>query len=303
MFTTLTGHLLSGRTVITIIADILYLIKQKTGINFVVKHTNTWADSVEHVKNTKADMFSAITYNRDRAKYLNFTVNNIYSYPAVLITKFDDKNIYLDINKDCKGKTIGIIKDNGLGDYIKETYPALNFVILPSTKDGFEALRKNEIDLFAINTVTAKYLIEKLHFGDLKIAIKLDYIHHLKIAVHKDMPLELISILDKTLKSIGEDELNTIFNKWTEVTIKHQTDWKLIIQILSFFSIFQAIIFLLWHNKKLNVLVKQKTKELKKLSKTDYLTGLLNRRQLEKDFFHESKRSERFNRRMALFFY
>lgn len=283
-----------------IIYDLLHVIRQRSGINFVPKYTQTWTQSIEYVKNGTADMFSAITYSEDRAKYLNFTKNDIYSYPAVLLTKFDDKNVYIDIEKDCKDKRIGIVQSSGLGEYIKKTYPTLNFVILSSTKEGFDAILSNKIDLFAINTVTSKYLIEKLYFGNIKIATKLDFTYHLKIAVHKNISIELISILDKALQSISEKEMNAIFNKWTSVTVQNRTNWKLIIQIFSFFLV--ILFFLLWHNKKLKKLVKQKTIELKILSETDHLTGLRNRRQFEKDFLYESIRAARFNKQMALYF-
>ena len=117
-----------------IIADILNVIKNKTGINFIPIHTETWTESVDLVKSYKADMFSAITQDSDREKYLNFTSKDIYSYTAVLVTQFDDKTVYLDINKDFKNKKIGIVKSSGLGNYIKGKYPGLNYAELPSTQ-------------------------------------------------------------------------------------------------------------------------------------------------------------------------
>lgn len=243
-----------------IIADVLSLIKNRTGIKLTPVNTDTWEESVELVKSEKVDMFSAITQNSTREDYLNFTSRDIYSYPAVLITKFDDKTVYLNIEKDFKGKKIGVVKGSGLGQYIKEKYPELVFVELPATRDGFSSIRNNKIDMFAINTVTAKYFIEKKGFDDLKIALKLDYIHHLKIALRKDLPGEIISILDKSLASIREEEINDIFNKWTEISIEQYTDWKLLLQITGVFFI--VIMFLIWSNRRLNIKVKTRTEEL-----------------------------------------
>ena len=102
-----------------IIADILSLIHKKVGIELTPINTDTWEESVELVKSGKVDMFSAITKNSTREGYLNFTSKNIYSYPAVFITKFDDKTVYINIEKDFKDKKIGIVKSSGLGQYIK----------------------------------------------------------------------------------------------------------------------------------------------------------------------------------------
>lgn len=243
-----------------IIADILSLVKKKAGIELIPVNTDTWQESVELVKSKKVDMFSAITQDSSREKYLNFTTKDIYSYPAVLITKFDDKNVYLDIEQDFQGKKIGVVKGSGLGRYIKQSYPGLKYIELPATLDGFISIRNNNIDIFAINTVTAKYFIEKKGFDDLKIALKLDYIHQLKIAIRKDLPVEIISILDKSLASIEEEELNSIFNKWTEITTEQYTDWKLILEIAAFFII--VIMFLMWSNRRLNLMVNARTEEL-----------------------------------------
>jgi signal transduction histidine kinase len=231
-----------------IIKDIMTLVGETTGIHFIAKNTDTWKESVALVKSEKIHMFSAITQTSEREKYLHFTSKDIFSYPAALVTQFDDQTVYLDIEKDCKNKKIGIVEGSGLGQYIKETYPELNFITLSSTQQGFESLRDNTIDLFAINTITAKYYIEKNHFHDMKIAIKLDYKYHLKMAIHKNLPKEIISILDKGLDSISKDELNDIYTKWTRISIYKKTDWILIVEIVSALLLV-LLLLMLWYRK------------------------------------------------------
>jgi len=244
-----------------IIADILSLINKKAGLELTPVNTDTWEESVELVKSGKVDMFSAITQNSAREDYLNFTSKNIYSYPAVFITNFDDKTVYLHIEKDFKDKKIGVIRGSGLGQYIKNKHPDLEYVDLPSTHDGFSSIRNNKIDIFAINTVTAKYFIEKKGFSDIKIALKLDYIYHLKIAIRKNLPGEILSILDKSLSNIREEELNDIFNKWTEIPVEQKTDWKLLFRLTGVLFI---LILLLYEFKRLQISkkLKQKVHEL-----------------------------------------
>lgn len=247
-----------------IIADILQLISKKSGITFVAKNTETWSESVSLVKSEKIGMFSAITKNSDRETYLNFTNEDIFTYPAVLLTKFDDPNVYLDINWDFKNKKIGIVKESGLGSFIKKNNPELSFIEVASTQDGFSLLSKGQIDFFAINTVTAKHYILKKGFSDLKIAFKIDYIYHLNIAMHKNLAPEAISIVDKSLASISKNELNAIFNKWTEVTVTKEIEWKYVYQLT--FVLLLLSLFYFWHAKKLRLTVKNKTKELSELA-------------------------------------
>ena len=283
-----------------IIADLLALIREKTGLKLQPLNTDTWSESVEMVRQGKADMFSAITVTDERKQYLDYTSGDIYSYPAVLLTDFDDNEVYLDLEKDARLKTIAIVQDSGLGQYIRQSYPNLNYLEVPSTKQGFTAVVNGDADLFAINTITARYFIEQSYQDEIKIATKLDYIYHLKIAVRKDRPAEVVSILDKALWTISNSEQNAIFNRWTLVEKKESTNWELIGKISAIFLV--ILVFLVWHNLKLKKLVNKKTIELSNLAHTDSLTGANNRRKLDIDFSHEVKRADRNHHKMALLY-
>jgi PAS domain S-box-containing protein len=180
------------------------------------------------------------------------------------VTQFKDTGVYLDIRHDFKNKTIGIVKGSGLGAFIKKNNPQLIFEEIESTKDGFSLLSGGKIDFFAINNVTAKYFILKKGYDDLKIAYKTDYIYHLKIAVHKRLAPEIISILDKALSSISEDELNAIFNKWTEFVTQKEIDLKYIYQLL--IAIILIVLIYIYHTRKLKLAVKYRTQQLETLT-------------------------------------
>jgi len=257
-----------------LIADLFLLMRQNTGLKFNPQNTDTWSDSVSLVREGKADMFSAITITDERKGYLDFTTRDVYSYPAVLVTRFDDKDVYLGV-EDADLKTIAIVKDSGLGLYIQETYPDLNYVEVSSTKAGFFAVAEGDADLFAINTITAKYFIEKWYWDQVKIATKLDYIFSLKIAVHKDNPPELISILEKALSTISDSEQAAIFNRWTYTDKHSEIDWELIAKISTTFLLISCLLifaFLAWNNIRLKRLVNMMEKLQR--SKDEFLASM-----------------------------
>ncbi len=193
-----------------IIADILKIIQQKSGIKFQAVSAPTWSDAVKLVKNKKVDMFSAVQETKERKKYLNFTKRYIFKYFGSFVCRAGEN---YDIN-NLKGKKVGIMKDYVLGDFVKNKYPNLNYVYIDSTKDGFKQLKNKQIDIFVINIVTANYHIKQKHYSDIKILSKIDFEFKLKIALLKDKPKEIISILDKTIKSIDKNEIEAIYNKW-----------------------------------------------------------------------------------------
>lgn len=283
-----------------IIADLFALLSEKTGLYFIPRNTNTWADSVELVKNGGASMFSAITVTNERKQYLNFTTQDIYTYPAVLLTQFDDKQVYLQLDKDAQHKTIAIVKASGLGEYVRKGYPELKYIEVESTQKGFDAVATGSADLFAINAISARYFIDKQYRDELKIATKLDYMYNLKIAVRKDSAPEIISLLDKALATISEDEQHAIFRKWTSVEKVKVIDWEIVIEISVVFML--LLMFMGWHNYKLKKIVGEKTIALDHLANTDPLTGANNRRRLDIDFDCEATRASRYHRKMALLY-
>jgi serine phosphatase RsbU (regulator of sigma subunit)/ABC-type amino acid transport substrate-binding protein len=244
-----------------IVADILSLISKNTGITFTALPTESWDESVALVKSKKAEMFSAIPYNKERAAYVNFSKHDIYTYPAILIS---DTDMPFSLENDFSGKTIGIVKGNSLGEWVRKRYPEAHFQTLKNVKEGFEALQNGTIDLFGINGVTGLYYINVLGYDTAKVYTKLDYMFKLKIAVRKEIDPQVLALIDKGIAQIPPKTLNDIYHKWTSVTIRKETDWRLLLSILAA-SMLIILVFILI-NKRLNTMVRQKTAQLRELN-------------------------------------
>ena len=244
-----------------IIADILDIVSERSGIKFKSIKTIKWNDSVKKMENHEADMYSAVVENEKRQKYTTFTSKNIYSSPAVIVSHKDDETIYLDIKTALSKKIVGVVKGNALFDYLQKAYPKLKFKSVDSTKDGFEGIENKSIDVFIVNAATAQYFIKYKGHDYARIVTKVDFNFDLKIALQKDMPKEIISILDKTIDTITDKELNEIYVKWTNITKKEKINWLLYGQIGG--AIFLLLAFILFNNYKLKQKVNEKTKDLK----------------------------------------
>jgi len=244
-----------------ILADIIALIQERSGIYFIAKKASTWEEAVSLVQDSQVQMFSGIAKNSQREKYLNFSFKDIYAYNTSVVSKKEDTHSYKKLDFD-KNITIALVKQNALSTYIQKVYPQLNYYFVSRTQDGFEAVKENKADIFIINIVTAKYYIARDFSEQLQIANELKYQFHLKIALAKTVSPLALSIIDKSLATITDSELNNIFNKWTELKIKKEFDWMLFIEIA--FAIFVIFLFLLYHNRKLHILVQEKTLELTK---------------------------------------
>jgi PAS domain S-box-containing protein len=252
-----------------IIADILKIVSQRSGLEFKAINTSTWQESTQLMKQHKADMYSAVPKTKEREENFKFTNSDIYNYTAVFVSNVDNKELILnDISYNIKGKIVGIIKGNSLGEYIKHQYAKTEFIEFDSVKDGFDAIRDKKIDFFVINAVTANYYINNKGYADTKIYANADYMFRLKIALQKDMSDELLSILDKTLNTITDDKKEAIFIKWITMKVNNVTDWsvvfRLLIVSLIVFAILSYIVYIeKKYNKELDIKIANATKELK----------------------------------------
>ncbi len=224
-----------------IISDIMKIISNDTGIKFIPIHTKTWSDSVEIMKNHKADMYSAVSQTKKREESFNLTKANIYTYPVVLVSKIENSDYIVKPESGLKGREIGIIKGNALSIYIKNRYPEATFIEVLSAKEGFDRVTNNSIDLFAINAATAIYFIHQKGYSKIKIYKEMEHKLHLKIALQKTMSKEILTILDRSLQNISKEDLDNIFNKWTMSVIKEEADYTLFWQIFMLLLIFIII--------------------------------------------------------------
>jgi polar amino acid transport system substrate-binding protein len=249
-----------------ILSDILNLISFKSGIDFVPTVVETWDKAVLKAKLRDVDMFSGIRKTNEKSNYMQFTSKSIYKTPYVFVTRVKDTRDYFETFNALENKKVAIVKKSSIHDILKKDKPQISLFTVESTKIAFEKLRDNSIDVFIVNAATAKYYINKLGFDDLRIVTKTKYNADIRLAIRKDWPKEVISILEKAMSSITTKELSDIYFKWTEITVKEKINWTLIAEISAF--CFLIIGFVVYNNRKLTRVVSEKTLELTTLLKS-----------------------------------
>jgi len=241
-----------------IISDLTKLIEEKSGINFVPISSKTWSQAIDKVLKKEASMFSGVGETEKKLKYLNFTKHKLYTTPYVLVSRQGEN--YLDGILNLSEKKVAVLNNSAIHGVLDEEEPSLKLIPIENVTQAFEDLEKKILDVFIVNATTAKYYINVMGYKKLKIAFKTKRNLDLKIAIRKDIPIELLTILDKTIKSISDKEISDILYKWTEVNIKKETDWLFIGQIVG--VILLILIFVILNNRKLKSMVIVKTSEI-----------------------------------------
>lgn len=180
--------------------------------------------------------------------------------------------------KEIINKKIGVINNSPVHFYIIQKYPDINITTFNNTDIALQNLNSQKIYAFVNIIESITHSIEKQNLKEIKIEGEIfDYIP-LAISIHKDYPM-LVPIFNKAIKSISYKDRLEISDKWLAVNTNNNRRYFLIIKdILITLCI---VVFLIYHIlsiKKYHRIIEEKDSELNNLSRTDPLTGLMNKK-------------------------
>ncbi|MFA7354649.1 MAG: ABC transporter substrate-binding protein [Sulfurimonadaceae bacterium] len=209
-------------------ADYLKLFQENISTPIEVIKTQSWAESLEFAKMRKCDILSLAMETTSRKEYLDFT-SPYLRIPVVLATK-PDVEFIVDFDA-IKGKKIGIPLGYAFSEILKKRYPNLNIVDVKNEIDGLERVRSGELFGYIGTLASVGYLFQKEFTGELRIAGKFDEMWELGIGVRNDDPT-LLSILEKAIHAISDEEKQNILNKWVAIKYENGINYSLIWKIV-----------------------------------------------------------------------
>ena len=237
-------------------AEYVNIISTKLDMKFELIPTKTWDESLKNIKEKKCDLLPLTQETPNRKKYLNFT--DTYQSTSLIITTTNDK-IFISNIKNIIDKKLSIRKDCSFIELLKTKYPNINLVKVDSTKDALQKVLNGEVYGYIGTLASTAYEIQKNFLGRLKISGSIGDEIALKTALNKDDPI-LLSILNKSINTITEEQKQIIFNKYLSVNVQKGIDYTLIWQLIFGFIIVISIIslFILKQNKHKKELQKSK---------------------------------------------
>ncbi|WP_271271265.1 transporter substrate-binding domain-containing diguanylate cyclase [Aliamphritea hakodatensis] len=293
-----------------ITADFLKIMSERQGLDMnVIQYTN-WDKVVEAARNRDVDVWGAAAITPERQEYMSFTRPYI-RLPAVIVVR---KDLDGPLNmRDLDGHKVVLIKGYASSEYVKENYPNLDVLEVPDLETGLRMVSYGLSDAIIATNAAALFYIERDGLTNLRVAGESGFAWQLRFAVRNDWP-ELVTIIQKGLDSISDDELRTIFRRWINLGYEGQIlTPQLLLQIAGGIFVLLAIMVFVW-NRMLRHQVRERTQALKKeleerkalesklrrLATTDELTGIMNRRHLFDCLRQELRRAERYDTSLAL---
>ncbi|MFC6336729.1 transporter substrate-binding domain-containing protein [Pseudomonas sp. CCM 7891] len=207
-----------------ITADLLELIRLRTGLRFEVERTRDVSDMIDQVRSRKADIIGAIIPSVDRESQLSFSrpyLENSY----VLLTR---KEVGAPSNlEQMAGKRLAITQGNPMAETLRQDFPKIQLVETNDTFKASELLTQGHVEGAVNSLVIANYFLSSMTFQDkLQITSSIGTLPAAFALATSRSATELSSILDKALLSIAPDELGVINSRWRGYTAASDSYWR-----------------------------------------------------------------------------
>lgn len=293
------GNQVSGMT-----ADFLELFSERLGASFTLVPTSSWTESLARVQNGDCDILPMVNETPERDKIINFTSSYLNSSMAIITREGEGFTSGLH---DFSGKRVGMPEGGFAWEYVPRDYSDVTFVRFPDVRECLLQLSSGKIDAALLSLPVATYHIRHMGLDDLKVAGHSGLQDILRVGVTKDAT-QLHSIMSKVVRSLPMNDIDSVYRKWVSLTFEHRVDYSLLWKILAVIGFLVALILLWnWQLMKLNRRIarahrelEEKSKELERISITDSLTGLFNRRHIDRVLESEVNRQVRYQRHLSV---
>lgn len=274
-----------------IAADLVRLVTERVGLRVEVLPLRTWDESLAASKAGRCQTMSFLNQTPARDAWLSFTAP-IFRDHNVIITR--EEHPYVADLADLGAARVALPRGTMVAERILQAYPALVLVPTDSEEASVQLVSSREADLTIRSLMVSAYAIRKEGLFNLKIAGQVPSLtNHLRIGVRKELTM-LRDILDKGVSSLSAQEVDAIANRHVAISVQQGVDKVLIWQIVGG-ACFLLVLAYLW-NRKLSMM----NRALERLSITDKLTGLANRRKLDEVIESEIQRAQRFDHRLGV---
>ncbi|WP_211452210.1 transporter substrate-binding domain-containing protein [Collimonas antrihumi] len=209
-FAPLTFFEKNGR-VLGLTADILRLIRLRTGLEFEVVRSKSITGLTQQLLDGDADLIATQGISEERRDKIDFT-RPYFVNPFVLVTRIGkDAPRSLD---DMNGHTLALLKDHPPLPMLRQKYPGIRLLFVANAFEALDKLKQGKADGAIFIHAGANFFIGRYFKDDLRVATAVgDEPSRIAFGVRYKTP-ELRTILDKALLTISPEELTTMASRW-----------------------------------------------------------------------------------------
>ncbi len=230
-------------------SEFMHYFERQLGVRFEPPPGLPWSEVIEGLKQRRLDLAPMLLRTEQREQFLRFT-RPYLKFPVVIFTRQQDT--LLNGLDELKGRRVGVVRGYAISELLKRDHPGIRQVMFDDNVSGFRALALGQIDAFIDLLATGAYLIAEQGLSNIQVAALTPYGHDFSIGVRDDWP-ELVSILDKAIAALPQQQKDAFIRKWLTVNFQQKVDYGLIIWVVVIALIVIALIaFRAWEMSRIN---------------------------------------------------
>ncbi|MDH1056124.1 diguanylate cyclase [Pseudomonas alcaligenes] len=256
-----------------IAADLLRLLASRAGLTLRIHVTPDWDASLAASKAGECQLLGFLNQSPDRDAWLLFT-QPYFTDANVLISREEHPSVAS--LGDFVGARIALPSGTSVEEKLRRLYPGLQFVIVGSEAEALRLVNERQAEFTLRSLVMAADTIKNEGWFNLKIAGQVPELDNLfRIGVLRSEPM-LRDILDQAIATLTPEEVNAVVNRYVAVRVETPVDYRLLLQVVAVFVLILA------SNLFWVVRLRRANRKLARQAVTDALTGLANRKQLNR---------------------
>ena len=285
-------------------SDYLAILADKLNVDFRLVPTNTWLETLEFLRQGKCHLVPILNASESRSQYLKFS-EVYFSAPNVLVST--DNQPFLQDVDNIGARKLGMPRGYRMVEFLERYYPAIEFRLMDNEKEALIAVSKGDIDLTITSILSANSYIQSAELNNLKIAGWALLEDRLRVGVTEQYE-HLLPAINTALEEINDGHRMDIYQRWSNVKIVNEPDYRLFWKAASVTGIVFVLVFIYFlmlrrmnwklqqQNNELEMLRRQleaSNKELSYSSSHDPLTQLYNRHHFNQQLQRTSGRPGR----------
>ncbi|NUU36321.1 transporter substrate-binding domain-containing protein [Pseudomonas sp. C2B4] len=205
-------------------ADLLELIRLRTGLRFEIQRSRSDSEMIQRVENGQADLIAALLPSAQRDTSLNFSRPYLQNSYVLLTRKAEASPTNLT---QLQGKRLAIAQGHPLITYLRSEFPLVKLIETPDTFSAVEMLAEGQAEGTVNSLVIANYFISSLLFEHtLQISTTIGTEQPAFSLATSREAKELHDILNKALLSIAPEELGIINSRWRGYSASSHSTWR-----------------------------------------------------------------------------
>lgn len=192
-----------------ITADLLELIRLRTGLRFDVQRASGIADMIARLKDGRADVIAALTTGGQAEG--NLQISRPYLESAYVLVSRKDNEALTSLEQ-MQGRRIAINRYSAMDAMLSRNYPQVGWVETESTFYSVALLNSGAVDALITPLVDANHALASNPELVIRTTVGSEPANFAMAS--NPSSAVLVSILDKALMSISPEELGVINNRW-----------------------------------------------------------------------------------------